>query len=249
MTKEVILSDEQKAVAQHILDDAGNLIVEALAGTGKTFTCIQVIPLMRGSVAYLVFAKKNAREAQAKFAAAGIRADAGTFHSFGSKAIRAYAKNARMEGKKGNGVAGYYKADRIFEELKVPEYLQAFVEKAASLGMQTGFGIAGFTKIGDLDAWLALVEHYNIDDALGEDNLGVSLKGRAECIKDGCRFAAKFIVRSTELIHEVYSFADMLYMPLRLNMKLPQYDNVVVDEAQDSNMLRLEFARRMHKEG
>lgn len=245
----IILSDEQMAVAQHVLDGKGNLIVEALAGTGKTTLCGAVIPLMRGSVAYIVFGKKNSVEAKAKFAALGINnCQVGTFHSFGASAIRSVFKNAKLEGK-GAGNAGYKKQDRIFDELKVPEYLQSFVAKAMSLAQQSGFGCDGFVKMGDKQAWLDLVHHHNIDSALGEDNLGVSMKGRQACIEEGCSYAAKAIIMGTKIAHEVYSFTDMLYLVLRLNLPLPTFDNVVVDEAQDSNAARREFARRMHKEG
>ena len=45
----------------------------------------------------------------------------------------------------------------------------------------------------------------------------------------------------------VCSFAEMLYLPIYLNLTIPQYDFVCVDEAQDSNPARREFARRMLK--
>jgi len=45
----------------------------------------------------------------------------------------------------------------------------------------------------------------------------------------------------------VITFGEMLYLPLFFNMPLPQFDWVCVDEAQDSNPARREFARRMLK--
>ena len=45
----------------------------------------------------------------------------------------------------------------------------------------------------------------------------------------------------------VCSFSEMLYLPIYLNLTIPQYDFVCVDEAQDSNPARREFARRMMK--
>lgn len=47
----------------------------------------------------------------------------------------------------------------------------------------------------------------------------------------------------------VISFNEMLYLPLYFNLPVPQYDWVCVDEAQDSNAARREFARRMAKPG
>lgn len=45
----------------------------------------------------------------------------------------------------------------------------------------------------------------------------------------------------------VISYGEMIYLPLRLNLPMPQYDWVCVDEAQDSNPGRREMARRMVK--
>lgn len=45
----------------------------------------------------------------------------------------------------------------------------------------------------------------------------------------------------------VISYSEMLYLPLYYNLSIPQYDWVLVDEAQDSNEARREFARRMMK--
>ena len=203
MSDHIILSEEQTAIANHIAEGRGNLQVCARAGCGKTTLCLEVIPLMRGSVAYVVFNTKNAAEARDKFAARGIKAQVGTFHSFGNRAItRAYPKS-KLEGK-GAGNAGYDKFDRIVQELQVPEYLIGFVKKAMSLAMQSGFGIEGFVKLGDKSAWLELVNHYNIDETLGEDNIGLRLKGREACIQEGCNFAAKAIVLGTKIIGEVY---------------------------------------------
>lgn len=50
-----------------------------------------------------------------------------------------------------------------------------------------------------------------------------------------------------EKFNGVISYGEMLYLPLYFNMPIPTYDWVCVDEAQDSNPARREFAKRMRK--
>lgn len=64
-------------------------------------------------------------------------------------------------------------------------------------------------------------------------------------------FTHKYRVRGQvvegEKFNGVISYGEMLYLPLYFNMPIPTYDWVCVDEAQDSNPARREFAKRMCK--
>ena len=44
-------------------------------------------------------------------------------------------------------------------------------------------------------------------------------------------------------------FNDMIWLPIHLDLELPKYEYVFVDECQDLNKLQYEFSRRMLKEG
>jgi len=238
------LSREQLAVASFVMDGRGNILVVARAGTGKTFLIRQCIPLMSGTVAVVAFARKISNEISLKIAQDGNNADVGTFHSFGARAIRKAFKDSMIEGKKGElRTAGYKKFDRIAKMLEIPAHLVSFVQKAASLAMQRGFGV--FHALNDPQEWLALVQQFDLDDDIAEDNVACQIKGRAAVIREGLQFACKAVKLSIQLAHEVYSYDDMLYLPLILNLKLPTFSWVCVDEAQDSNPARREMARRM----
>jgi len=238
------LSDEQLAITNEVVSGRGNILVIARAGTGKTFVIRKSLPLMRGRIAIAAYNKKIAREIEMKIAEDGLRADIGTFHSHGYRVLRNILPAAKLEGT-GSQKAGYYKFDRIAEELEIPQFLHGFAKKAMGLAMQRGFGI--LTKLNDPKEWLDLVAHYDLDDDIADDNVLVQLRGRDEVIKEGLRYACKAVKRGIEIAHEVVSFDDMLYMPLVLNAKFPQYDWVGIDEAQDSNALRREMAKRMTK--
>ncbi len=248
------LSAEQLAILNFVDGGEGNILVAARAGTGKSFIIRKAIPLMRpatgygrATVAICAFNTKIAKFMAIKVVEDGNdNSDAGTFHSFGCRALRCAFPKAMLEGR-GAKRAGYKKFDRIADELQIPPYLHGFVKKAMSLAMQRGFGI--LFPLNDRDQWFDLVAHYDLENEIGEDNVACQLKGREVLTKMGLQFAAKAIKRGIEIVHEVYSFDDMLYIPLVLNLPLRQYDWVCVDEAQDSNALRRLMAVRMTKEG
>lgn len=229
-------SPEQTDIARFVMDEKGNLIVLARAGTGKSTLLRKVIPLFCGKVAVLVFGKEASLAMQAKCAEEGIKADIGTFHSFGFSVLRrAYPKAKVLSAGK--------KFDLIAQALSIPQHLCSFVQKAMSMAMQRGFGV--FHPLNDKQAWFDLVDHFDLENELGEDNIGLKLKGREATVREGMQFACKAVKLGLQMVHEHISFDDMMFAPLALNLTFPTYPNLAVDEAQDSNACRREIARRM----
>lgn len=236
------LSAQQLDIANWVDTGRGNGLVVARAGTGKTTLIRACVPLMAGGVAIAAYNSKIAQEISAKVQADGNQAEVATFHSFGWAALRRAYPTTRLP-RKGEKK----KFDVIADEMEIAPYLRSFVEKAASLAMQRGFGI--FHALNDKQAWLALVDHFDLESELSEDNIGVTLKGRPETIKAGLQCACSYIKRDIELAHEIASYDDMLYLPLVLDCRFDQFGWVCVDEAQDSNPVRREIAKRMTRSG
>lgn len=239
----IILSAQQQAVVDAVAHGEGNILVIARAGTGKTFTIRQARKHMVGDVAVCAYNKKIAAEVDSKLREDGNPADVGTFHSFGFKAIRKAFPRVKVEGK-GRGCAGFYKFDAIADRLEVSKWMRGFVAKAMDLAMQSGFGVVA--PLNDPASWLAMVERH---DLLGElvDKNGRLPPGvdADQAVKTGCRLAAKAITLGLDMVPEVISYADMLYAPLALNMRMQQFPWVCTDEGQDTNPIRREMARRM----
>lgn len=235
------LSNEQLVIANCVANETCNIIVRARAGCGKSFTIRHVLPLFAGKCAVMAFGKEAALEMQMKCNEEGIRnADIATFHSFGLRALRGVFPNPNI-------VPASKKFDVIAERLAIPQTMQAFVQKAMSLAMQRGFGI--FHKINSKAEWFKLIDHFDLEDCFGEDNLSVQMKGREAAIMDGIVFACKAIMMGVEMLKDMVSFDDMMFAPLFLNVKFPEFANVIVDEFQDSNPCRREIARRMMTPG
>lgn len=125
----------------------------------------------------------------------------------------------------------------------------------------------------DLANHYALAEELPEDGSVLAQMLGLD-DGKFEAedvelllLKRCLRYAAQAIVMSMKMVTETFtretivrgktvkgetfkgviSFGEQIYLPLKWDMPLPQYDWVLVDEAQDSNPIRREMAKRMRK--
>jgi DNA helicase-2/ATP-dependent DNA helicase PcrA len=91
-----------------------------------------------------------------------------------------------------------------------------------------------FPAIEDYEAWESLLTHFSIDDDLLDNNIS---------IPHGIEMAQFLLLQSNRATGSV-DFDDMIYLPLLLNLKIPQHDNVIIDEAQDISATRYELAAR-----
>jgi DNA helicase II / ATP-dependent DNA helicase PcrA len=235
-------SVQQSAVIDWTIRGWGSALVRARAGTGKTFLLMACLPHMRGTIGIAAFNNKIAKEIAHKVTEKGLSAEVKTFHAFGFSAWRKVARNVKIEGK-GSKNAGYMKFDRVMQEVQLPEEFKEFARKAVSYAKQAGIGI--FNQIGENQAWNTIVNHYDLGDCFqGEDE-----RDYAGFIRDGIEWAKRCLEVSNSLSMEVIDFDDMLYMPLLRNVRFWQYDWLLVDEAQDTNPVRREMARRLLKRG
>ena len=134
-------TDHQKAVFNWALNDTGNAIVEAVAGSGKTTTLIEMVRQYSTNnpnkkLALLAYNKKIAEELKSRIVDLGNNVIAGTVHSFGFSAIRKTRKYVKVDG---------YKLSNIFNDItnnkQDMKVYYSFVNKLVSLAKDTGIGI------------------------------------------------------------------------------------------------------------
>lgn len=246
-------SIQQRAVYKWVRDETGNLILVAVAGAGKTTTVLNAVTLMRSvdysgrgaSVNICAYNRKIAEEINAKLKAANqpSRIQAGTFHSFGFRNWRKVAPNVKVVGRK---------VKDIVEGLKpIHEDHQEFIVSLVSLAKQRAFGI--LTPYSDRAEWQRIVEHYDVDEKLPQDatdkwkDPNQPDEKMEDMIQEGITWAIKVFEKSLEMDQEVIDYDDMILAPLIHNARIWQNDLVAVDEAQDTNPARREFAKRMMK--
>lgn len=222
-------STYQNALFDEVENGKGNIIVQARAGSGKTFSALHSISRMKGDVIALMFGKKNAVEMQQKIAAMNlIHAKGSTFHSEGMnnymKAQKAQVQTSKV-----------YFMSEIYCNTPQTSSARMFVNRMVGMAKQSGFGIPGCPSPDDFDSWMDIVSHHDIslDAEMSYDDAF-----------DICR---KLLADSNREYRQI-DFDDMIYLPLLKNLPLRKYDWVILDEAQDTNAVRKIFAQRIMHE-
>lgn len=214
-------SKYQTAIFAHIeAPKSGNLIVEAVAGSGKTTTLVEAIKRAVGSSIFLAFNKSIATE----LASRGVNAR--TFHSLTySPVLRARKANTVTNDKLRKLTKANMSGDA--------EYLYgAFVCKLVGLARQVGIGTALCADT--VEAWYDIVEHHNLELDSEDANM-----------TDAVDYARKLLTWSNE--SNMVDFDDMLYFAVKDGISLPKFDNVYVDEAQDTNAIQRALLRKIMK--
>lgn len=215
-------SSQQSAIFSHIHDSSAHLVVQALAGTGKTSTSVECMTkYMRSgaSILYVIFANRNAREAEGKCNAS---IEVRTCHAFGLNILkRAYGK-VEVDGKG-------EKARAIAQGLLGPE--------DEKIELRYNFCKA-----------MSLAKSYLCETV--EQVQEVCDKHDIEpctlSVEDFCSNVLKGLDVSAQQYMRV-DFDDMLWLVVKKNLSVPTFDYVVADECQDLSPVRLEIVIRAIK--
>ena len=228
-------SQYQQAIFDAVRDPSlGSIIVDAKAGSGKTTTIIEAAKLMRGDIFLGAFNKKMADELFLRCKGM-FNVKAGTFHSAGYQAIRNVMPNI---GAPTNKVFGIVKAlndnshnDDDFDK-------QAFqIARIVSMAKQRGIGAI---IPDDMHVWEDMIMTFGLDEQLPDR---FDDRSEMDYLIKFCQEVLNYDFNHSEGI----DFDDMIYLPLKMNLEMPQYDWVMIDEAQDTNPVRRELAKRMLK--
>lgn len=224
-------SPQQLAVADWVPNGTGNLLVEAVAGSGKTATLIGILPRTKGEVGFCAYNRRIADEisSRTKSAKVGDRVKTDTIHSFGYAALRAAFPRVQLE--------KYSKLKKIAEEKIENKYVRTFAIQCVSMAKQIGIGI--LSDIDDYANWKDMIYHHSLDESLP----------KFIELTDGIKACRILLKESNRQIPKVIDFDDMVYAPVFLKLKIKQYDWVLLDEAQDTNPVRRKFVAMMMAPG
>ena len=241
-------SAAQQRYFDWITGSVGSVILEAVAGSGKTTTIVNGLPLMAKPVEthygmmparILILAYNKTMGDELKERTAGIEGvKAGTFHSAGNSALYfAYGKSGKakleLDDKKVIHIA-----QAIADEKKRADLDEIVPTVAKVVSMAKNRGIGALSSITDDQVWIDMIEHFGMVDEVPE---GTSIEAIV-------KFSQIVLRKSNEDLDHI-DFDDMVYLPLQRNLRLFQNDWVLVDEAQDTNPTRRALARKMLKPG
>jgi DNA helicase-2/ATP-dependent DNA helicase PcrA len=223
-------SEYQSEIFRWIEDSNESLIVEAVAGSGKTTTIVEAIKHVPSekSVVFLAFNKSIAEELKRRVTQPNAKCM--TLHALGLTAWKQFlawdAQSLRIDGKK---------VREIIDEMELP-YGEWTKEMTKLVGLAKGGGIVplalegkyrGLVEDSD-DLWADLMDNYDLDP----EQVDLTL-------------VREVLTRSIEKSKEVIDFDDMLYMPVIAGAPFQKTDVVFLDEAQDVNGIQAEIVGRM----
>lgn len=235
------LTEEQLDCVRWTTQSNGNLIIEAVAGSGKTFTIIEMIveivldALSRGvkphrMVALMAFNSKVAKELSDRINSRNLAAwvTVGTVHKFGKDAFELSYSKPKVDERFKPKVPGLL--DPILKAHRIEWKLTKVFQTAISLARDTGIGIL---LPNNTTSWKDLIEKHDI--SFDEEKVSLSLF---------ISICQDVLAKSCQIKSQI-DFSDMIYLPLLENLPFPQFDFVFIDEAQDTNATRREVAKRM----
>lgn len=195
------------------------LVIKAGAGSGKSTTGVELVKRVTGSHIFLAFNKPIQLELEAR----GVNAK--TFHGL---CFRPVLKARRVVGVDKDKVNNFVR-DNFDETPEQLSYYGAFVTKLVGLAKNMGIGCL----LDDTEAnWDALADRHDLE-----------LEHEQADWAEAIRLSRRVLAWSNRA--DSVDFNDLLYFAVKDGITLPKYDNVIVDEGQDTNAIQIAVIRKL----
>lgn len=230
-------SAKQAAIFDAVERTADSLLIEAVAGSGKTTTIVNAAYRLPRDGKYL-FLAFNASIAKELGDHLPEWVQAGTFHAVSYRTWRRNRRHRHNDPTDTKVRAIWRDWCDEGEVTPVEDRLYAAgVNNLVSKAKNAGVGVL----VADEPAtWMELVQRFDISF---EDD-----KGTAGAVETGIEFARNLLKASTSDTATL-DFDDMLYMPLYYQVPFERYDAVFVDESQDTNRVQRAILHKLLKPG
>jgi len=217
-------SNFQIDIYKNVKEEDNNLLVNAVAGSGKTTTIIECMKILPKNISKLsaAFNRSIVKELSER---SPEEVETGTMHSIGMKSVRSKLYKTKVVEKKIQKII-YESVNKIRLQ---PEEVSSFIYRTNKM-----VDIVRLYNL-DVDDYLTLFE-------AGSDN-GFLLENR------DFEFIKSVLEKSNKIVTKEIDFIDMIYQPVRLNFPIKKYDVVFIDEVQDLSVIQQEFLMRTVKRG
>lgn len=213
-------SKYQQAIFDRVADpnDSTNLIIEAVAGSGKTTTGVKLFGLLPSKYEDKIFVAFNKHIQMELTSRLPQGAQAVTYHALGFSALRKVFGSIRVN------------ADKVDKLLRstLPDNRKFIISSTKRLVS----ACKNMNIHPEVETLRDMAFLYNVD--LFDDGAN----GLEYEIFDAVTWAYEESARITNEI----DFDDMIWLPLYLSLPIPQHDFMFVDEAQDTNAAQKELA-------
>lgn len=229
MSNKISFSEYQMNVFNALTNTNSNLCINAVAGSGKTFTIVEGCKMLNESadnVLFMAFNKSIAQELSVKLDG---YANVKTLHAFGFSVLKSiytgYKRNIKVDNFKYNK----YIMDNVFSLSKFVNVdmeknkIWAFVNNAVKLLNLCRVNLVQSNEIKKIEE---IVEEHNLTILFDEVNVVAD-------ILDDC-----YKMNSNDL---TIDYTDMIVLPLAEKKYIPNYKYVFIDECQDLNNAQREL--------
>lgn len=218
-------SKYQEAIFDFVRNSTGSLVINAVAGSGKTTSIIQCAKIaaeMKKSVLFLAFNKSIATELSNKMEGTGIECK--TLHSHGFRAIQKRLQyKCRVDDRKWHKYILENK-EILFNALSEEDEnnIESYIAETIKL---LNLARINLIRSGDTESLCGIAEHHNL--YVDDKQIDVVNNILSICYN----------------LDNVVDFTDMVVLPSMqfLNRFLPKYDVIFVDEAQDLSTAQREL--------
>lgn len=242
-------NEHQARIYEAAQSGAGRYVVLAGPGSGKTFTSIKMSTCFTGKSIYFSYNRKIATDANDKLVAIDSPMVATTAHAFGLQCLIGF-------------VRGEVKVDEKEEKYRalvkkyLDEHWSAYVKERAEEIKEAEADVEVLRL--DAEAWALDLIHFAMVSltaptpeglaALVEDFDLADITPASLCWDCVCQVVVYALDEGVKLFVDpphVVTFDDMVYLPNVVpGVPVRQYDNLIVDEAQDTSRASLELMLR-----
>ncbi len=216
----------QKAVFEYIQNGCGNAVINAVAGSGKTSTIVKALEFLPKDkkTLFIAFNKHIAEELSQR---APQHVEVSTLHSLGFRMIRKNLGWVKVNNNKNQNILWFDIFDNPKDDKEAKQRL--FKIRSATLQLVALFKAHNIIEPSPREIdWL--IDHFGINcqdesfisHAINTHKLGIQKK-------------------------KVIDFDDMIFLPIYHDLKMPPYDYVFVDEAQDLSPAQIDLVHRVAK--
>lgn len=209
----------QEAIYERVETSQDSILVQAVAGSGKTTTIVAAVRKASGRSLFLAFNKSIAEELRGRIGQAG---DCKTLNALGHRLMMTQRPKAQLDADKLKKLAR-----RIIPSDDFSDWSYAAI-RAVGLAKNNAVGIG---EEWDWTEIRAIIDAY--------------LDVPAEKIDAVANYATR-MMRESINDTQTFDFDDQLYIPIKENWAYPHYDNVFVDEAQDLSPIQHLMLAAMH---
>lgn len=249
----VIANHYQQAVLDFVRHGTGHAVVEATAGSGKTTTLVRVAELLESELlapgqraCFLAFNRGTAAELRDRLPA-GITAT--TIHALGRQVLLRASAASRTAAATGRSAPGTADADADAAPSPTKYHdlaLTLLSAGGAALSHLDPHESAHYlARLADLSR-LELVDptdHQAVQDVADRYRLRSPAASETAALH---ALLPDLLARGVVAgLDGAFDFTDMVFLPVRLNLRPPRFAFVCIDEAQDLSRLNLEFIMRL----